>query len=130
MKVMKKKAAMKRRAMKAAAPAKAMKVMKKKAAMKRRAMKAAAAAPAKAMKVMKKKAAMKRRAMKAAAPAKAMKEMKKVKGTKKVGASKVKEMNRAQRVRKRRERPRGDQLHPHQLNHQSLHIAATTPTTL
>merc|ERR1711935_1157974 len=67
-------AAMKRRAMKAAAasPAKAMKVMKK-AAMKRRAMKAAA--PAKAMKAMK-KAAMKRRAMKAAAP-KAMKAMKK-----------------------------------------------------
>merc|ERR1719272_1685315 len=65
-----KKAAMKR-AMKAAAPAKAMKAMKK-AAMKR-AMKAAAA-PAKAMKAMK-KAAMKR-AMKAAAP-KAMKAMKK-----------------------------------------------------
>merc|ERR1712086_353360 len=64
----------KRRAMKAAAPAKAMKAMKK-AAMKRRAMKAAAASPAKAMKVMK-KAAMKRRAMKAAAP-KAMKAMKK-----------------------------------------------------
>ena len=63
------------KAMKAAAPAKAMKVMKK-AAMKRRAMKAAAAAPAKAMKAMK-KAAMKRRAMKAAAPAKAMKAMKK-----------------------------------------------------
>merc|ERR1719265_1416180 len=60
-----------KRAMKAAAPAKAMKVMKK-AAMKR-AMKAAA--PAKAMKAMK-KAAMKR-AMKAAAPAKAMKAMKK-----------------------------------------------------
>merc|ERR1712146_128175 len=61
---MKKKAAMKRRAMKAAAaePApikamRAMKVMKKKAAMKR-AMKAAApAAPMKAMRVMKKKAA-------------------------------------------------------------------------
>merc|ERR1719272_441962 len=67
-----KKAAMKR-AMKAAAPAKAMKAMKK-AAMKR-AMKAAAA-PAKAMKAMK-KAAMKR-AMKAAAP-KAMKAMKKKK---------------------------------------------------
>merc|ERR1712146_724200 len=63
-----KKAAMKRRGMKAAAPAKAMKAMKK-AAMKRRAMKAAA--PAKAMKAMK-KAAMKRRAMKAAAPAKAI----------------------------------------------------------
>ena len=60
------------KAMKAAAPAKAMKAMKK-AAMKRRAMKAAA--PAKAMKAMK-KAAMKRRAMKAAAP-KAMKAMKK-----------------------------------------------------
>merc|ERR1719174_1972785 len=55
---------------------KAMKVMKK-AAIKRRAMKAAApAAPMKAMKVMKKKAAMKR-AMKAAAPMKAMKVMKK-----------------------------------------------------
>merc|ERR1712118_164875 len=65
MKVMKKKAAMKRRAMKAAAPAAPMKFMK-------RAMKAAA--PMKAMKVMKKKAAMKRRAMKAAAP-KAMKAM-------------------------------------------------------
>merc|ERR1712166_1550426 len=93
-----KKAAMKRRAMKAAAPAapKAMRVMKK-AAMKRtmkaaapkamramkkaamkRAMKAAAPAAPKAMRVMK-KAAMKRRAMKAAAPAapKAMRAMKK-----------------------------------------------------
>merc|ERR1711985_210375 len=55
----KKKAAMKRRAMKAAAPAapmKAMKVMKKKAAMKRAMKAAAAAAPMKAMKAMKKKA--------------------------------------------------------------------------
>merc|ERR1719240_917522 len=60
-----------KRAMKAAAPAKAMKAMKK-AAMKR-AMKAAA--PAKDMKAMK-KAAMKRAMKKAAAP-KAMKAMKK-----------------------------------------------------
>merc|ERR1712087_364755 len=59
MKAMRKKAAMKRRAMKAAAPAamKAMKAMRKKAAMKRRAMKAAAPVAMKAMKTMKKKAA-------------------------------------------------------------------------
>merc|ERR1711924_316953 len=61
---MKKMAAMKRRAMKEAAP----KAMKKMAAMKRRAMKEAAP------KAMKKMAAMKRSAMKAAAP-KAMKKM-------------------------------------------------------
>merc|ERR1719265_2631099 len=61
MKAMRKKAAMKRRAMKAAAPAamKAMKAMRKKAAMKRRAMKAAAPVAMKAMRVMKKKKAMK-----------------------------------------------------------------------
>merc|ERR1712216_901138 len=75
--VMKKKAAMKRRAMKAAAPVamKAMKAMRKKAAMKRRAMKAAAPVAMKAMRVMKKKKAM--NAMKAMAAMKAMKTMKK-----------------------------------------------------
>jgi hypothetical protein len=50
-KVMKKKAAVQHRVVKATAPAKAMKV-KKKAAMKRGAMKAAAPAPMKAMKAM------------------------------------------------------------------------------
>merc|ERR1711924_211905 len=65
MKLIRQKAAMKRRAMKAAAVAPAMKLMRKKAAMKRCAMKAAASAPA--MKVMRRKITMKRQAMKAAA---------------------------------------------------------------
>merc|ERR1719487_1640646 len=66
-----------------------MKAMRKKAAMRRRAMKAAAPVAMKAMKAMRKKAAMKRRAMKAAAPVamKAMKAMKTMKTMKKKAAS-------------------------------------------